>query len=138
MSKLTDAEFERARERSPDLIQSARQLPEYGAEKEGYWTGDRFMKQVENAANIVDIKYDKDNYTVVWLFDQSSCHRKFGEKALLAKNILVKDGQGGWGQCGKRTKKIVTGECVAKGLRSILQERGINTSKMRADDMRVV
>ena len=62
-------------------MQSVRQLLEYGAEKEGYWTGDRFMKQVENAANIVDIKYDKDNYTVVWLFDQSSCHRKFDEKA---------------------------------------------------------
>ena len=79
--KLTDAEFETARESNPDLIQSVRQFLEYGAEKEGYWTGDRFMKQIENAANTVDIKYDKDNYTVVWLFDQSSCHRKFDEKA---------------------------------------------------------
>ena len=50
------------------------------------------MKQIENAANIVDVKYDMDNYTVVWLFDQSSCRRKFDEKALVAKNILVKDG----------------------------------------------
>ena len=43
------------------------------------------MKQVKNAA---EFKYDKDHYTVVWLFDQSSCHRKFDEHALLVKNIF--------------------------------------------------
>ena len=139
--KLTDEEFERAKTTNPAIVQNARQLLEYGAEKEGYWTGDRFMAQVENAVNIADFKYDKDRYTVVWLFDQSSCHRKFGDHALLAKNILVKDG----GQrrvrdtvWGNKPQKMVTNEGVAKGLRTILLERGINTSTMRAEDMRVV
>ena len=52
---------------------------EYGADKEGYWTSEQFMAQVRNAVDIADIKYRRDRYTVVWLFDQSSCHRKFDE-----------------------------------------------------------
>ena len=69
------------------------------------------MKQIENAANIVDIKYDKNKYTVVCLFDQSNCHRKFDEKALWAKNIPVKDGgprRVRDKRVGKRSKKMVT------------------------------
>ena len=30
--------------------------------------------------------------TLLFVFDHSSCHKKFDEKALIAKNILVKDG----------------------------------------------
>ena len=45
---------------------------QYGADKEGYWTGERFMEQMNNAVDIADIKYGGDRYTVVWLFDQSS------------------------------------------------------------------
>ena len=45
--KFTDAEFTRARESNPEITQSAQQLLEYGAEKEGYWTGDRFMKMLQ-------------------------------------------------------------------------------------------
>ena len=42
---------------------------EYVAEKERYWMGERFMKHVENAANIADFKYKEQ----LWLFDQSNC-----------------------------------------------------------------
>ena len=31
-------------------------------------------------------------HDVLFIFDQSSCHKKADEKALIAKNILVKDG----------------------------------------------
>ena len=41
------------RESNPEPTQSAEQLLEYEAEKEGYWTGNRFMKLVENPENIV-------------------------------------------------------------------------------------
>ena len=44
------------------------------------------MKQVEITANISDFKFRQNDHTIVWLFDQSSCHRKFDERALLAKN----------------------------------------------------
>ena len=47
------------------------------------------MEQVKNAADMVDVGSD---HTVVWLFDQSSCHRKFHSDALQTKNIRVKDG----------------------------------------------
>ena len=50
------------------------------------------MAQLKNPADIADFKYPPNHYTVVWLFDQSSCHRTFDDQALLAKNILVKDG----------------------------------------------
>ena len=70
------------------IVQEAQQLLEYRAEKDGYWTSDHFMEQVKNAAKIAEFK-------LVWLFDQSSCHHKFHEHALQAKNILVKD-------CGAR------------------------------------
>ena len=139
--QLTDAELVLAKERFPDIRPSARQLLEYGADKEGYWTGDRFMEQMKNAADIADFKYERSQYTVVWLFDQSSCHRKFDEHALLAKNILVKDGgprrvrDTVWAQ---KPQRMVTEDGIAKGLRTILSERGINTVNMRADDMRVV
>ena len=84
-----DAHLKRAKEHNPEISQSARQLLEYG-----YWKGNCFMAHVENAANIADFKYRKDKYTIVWSFDQSSCHRKFYEQALIVKSILVKDGGG--------------------------------------------
>ena len=91
--------------------------------------------------DIADIKYEGDRYTVVWLFVQSSCHRKFDERALQAKNILVKDGgpqrvrDTVW---GRQSQSMVNEDGTVKGLRTILRERGIKTERMLADDMRVV
>ena len=59
----------------------------------------------------------------------------------MARNILVKDGgprrvrDTVW---ANKPQKMVMEEGIAEGLRTILQERGINTSNMKADDMRVV
>ena len=139
--RLADAEIQQAKVHYPNINPESRQLLEYGADKEGYWTGDRFMAQVKNAADIADVKYPPNRYTVVWLFDQSSCHRKFDEHVLLARNILVKDGgprhvrDTEW---ARQPQSMVTQSGTAKGLRTILKERGINTQNMLADDMRVV
>ena len=75
----------------------------------------------------------------MFIFDQSSCHTKAGEKALVAKNILVKDG-------GPRRVQdtewkgspqvMVTSTRCAKGLCTILTERGMDTTGMKADKMR--
>ena len=73
------------------------------------------MAQVKTASDIAEAKYDTSKHTIVFVFDQSSCHRKVDKKALL----VIADG-------------------TAKGLRSILAERGINTTRMKADDMSVV
>ena len=74
----------------PNIEPGTRRLLEYGAEKE-YWTSDRFMEQMKNAAVIADVKY-RATHTIVWLFDQSSCHKKYADDA---SKILVKDG-GPW------------------------------------------
>ena len=66
---------------------------------------------------------------------------KYGELDLLAKNILVKDG-------GERRVRDTTwagrpqptahADGSTKGLRTIFQERGINTSTLKAKNMRMV
>ena len=59
----------------------------------GYWTRERFLAQMKIACNIAQFKYPPHTHTVVFILDQSSCHRKFDEKALLARIILDKDGE---------------------------------------------
>ena len=99
------------------------------------------MEQMKNVVDIAEVKYKSDKFTLLWLFDQSSCHRKFGEHALLVKNILVKDGgprrvrDTVW---ARQPQVMVNEDGSAKGLKTILRERGINTERMLADDMRVV
>ena len=66
-------------------------LFESGADKEGYWTGERFTTQVKITRDTAEAKYDPSKHTLVFVFDQSSCHKEFDQKALIAKNILVKD-----------------------------------------------
>ena len=138
--RLSPAEVENAKMLFPSINPSPRCLLEYGAEKEGYWTSERFMAQIRNAADIADCKYGT-THTIVWLFNQSSCHKKFDELSLQASKILVKDGGSRrvrdtiW--AGK-PQKMVRDDGSAKGLRTILHERGINTERIKADDMRVV
>ena len=125
----------------PTIAKSARALFEYGADKEGYWTGEKFMAQVKKACDIAEAKYPLDKHTIAFVFDQSSCHTKYDDHALLAKSILVKDG-------GPRrvrdtvwagsVQTMVIPDGQAKGLRTILAERGINTVLMKADNMRTV
>jgi hypothetical protein len=44
---------------------------------------------MKTACDIVSFKYPSSTHTVVFVLD---CHKKFDEMALMAKNILVKDG----------------------------------------------
>ena len=99
------------------------------------------MAQVKNACDIAEVKYPHNQHTLIFVFDQSSCHTKYDDQALLAKNILVKDS-------GPRrvrdtvwagnVQEMVLPDGSAKGLRTILAERGINHERMKADDMRTV
>ena len=89
--KLSPNKLDRAKRLYPTIQPVARHLLEYGAEKEGYWTSERFMEQIRNAADIAEVKYGA-THTIVWLFDQSSCHKKYDDHALQANKIFVKDG----------------------------------------------
>ena len=138
---LSTGEHDAAKKKFPLIPRSARVLFEYGADKEGYWTGDKFMANVKDACDTAESKYDPAKHTIEFVFDQSSCHKKFDEKALIAKSILVKDG-GPHRVCDTvwagQPQAMVNSDRSAKGLRTILAERGINTARMKADDMRTV
>ena len=54
--------------------------------------GSQFMAQFKNACDMAEVKYPLNKHTVIFLFDQSSCHTKYDNHELLVKNILVKDG----------------------------------------------
>ena len=130
--KLSPEEIDHAHTQYPHIQPNARQLLEYGAEKEGYWKSERFMDQIKNVADIANIKYGA-THTIVWLFDQISCHKKFDELSLQASKILVKDGgprrvrDTVW---AGRPQAMVNDDGSTKGLRTILRERGINTANM--------
>ena len=138
---LSHQQHQQAKATNPSIQQHTRVVFEYGSERGGYWTGDRFMAQMKTACDIAEIKYPSSTHTVVFVLDQSSCHRKFDEKALVARNILVKDGgprrvrDTVW---AGQPQSMVMLDGSAKGLRTILQERGINTSTLKADDMRII
>ena len=77
--RLSDMELALARKSDPEFSSEAREIFEYSAGKEGYWTSARFMAQIEKAVKIAEQKYNSTMYTLVWLFDQSNCHRGFAQ-----------------------------------------------------------
>ena len=102
---------------------------EYGESKEGYWTSEKFIKQIKNSVMIADFKYPKnDGYRVVWIFDHSSCHGAYSKDSLNAYKMNTKPG-------GKqpqmrdtvwngKVQKLVFRIGIPKGLMQVLNERG--------------
>lgn len=90
---------------------------------------------------IAEIKYPKTlGWCHVWVFDHSSCHAAMADDALDASKMNVNPG-------GKqrvmwdtvwlgRVQTMNYALGVPKGMRVILQERGVNTSRMVGDQMR--
>ena len=67
--QLTNEEFERAQSADPTIKQRARVLLEYGESRDGYWTRDKFISQMEHTAKIAEAKYPKhDGWKHVWIF----------------------------------------------------------------------
>jgi len=117
-------------------------LLKYGTEGEGYWNSDKFIAQVENVIKIVKVKYPKEFYDVIWLFDHSSSHTAFAEDALNVNKMNVRPG----GAQPKmrdtmwrgRAQRMVFPDGMPKGMKQVLIERGINVTKMKAEQMREV
>jgi len=137
--QLSEAEAAHA---GTSVPKTARVLLEYGAEKEGYWNSERFMANIADAVAIAEFKYPPQKNTIVFIFDQSSCHKAYAEDALNASKMNVRPG--GKQPCMRdtvwagRVQKMVDDKGVPKGMKKVLEERGINTSRMKADDMRTV
>ena len=98
-------------------------------------------RDIGNACDVAEVKYPHSQQTLIFVFDQSSCHTKYGNQAFLAKYISVKHSSPRrihdteWAE---NVKEMVLPDGTAKGLRTILAERGINHERMKADDMRTV
>ena len=137
---LTFEEHELAKLSQPNLSRNARILFKFGAQGDGYWNNEHFIAQVETAIKIAEFKYPPSDNTLVFLFDQSSGHCAFADNALLAHRMNVSDG-------GKqpfqrdtvwdgKPQKMVTASGMQKGLKTVLEERGVNvTNKQHKDDM---
>ena len=64
--KLSDQEFAIGRTIFPGLKQYARAYIEYGENRDGYWTSDKFMEQLEYCAKMAECKYPwSDGFKVV-------------------------------------------------------------------------
>ena len=100
------------------------------------------MGNIKNAVQIAEYNYPMESHTIVWHFDQSSCHRAFAEDALNVRRMNVRPGGAQprlrntvW---GRQVQSMVMEDGTPKGMKMVLEERGINTVRMNADDMRVV
>ena len=120
----------------------ARVILKYGGDNEGYWNSDLFMKQVAKAVDIAELKYPRATHNLVWLFDQSSGHTAYDDDALNVQRMNVKPGgrqpvmrDTTW---NGNVQRLVDDKGVPKGMKAILEERGVDTSKMKAPDMRLV
>ena len=117
-------------------------LLKYGAEKEGYWNSDQFMANIKDAVSITEFKYPPEKNTLVFIFDQSSCHKAFTENALNASRMNVRPG--GKQPCMRdtvwagRAQKLVDDRGVPKGMKKTLEERGINTDRMKAETVLLI
>ena len=139
---LTSEEFERGKLEYPNLKRKARALLKYGADGEGYWNSDKFIAQVEDVIKIVKVKYPREMYNVFWFFDHSSGHTAYASDALNASKMNVKPGgaqpkmHSTTNPLTGREQKMVFADGTPKGMKQILTERGVNTTKMNANDMR--
>ena len=140
---LTEEEYDSAKVRDSSIKMKARVLLEYGESKEGYWTCDKFVEQIKMAVKIAEVKYPKsEGWRHVWIFDHSSCHSAMADDSLEVSKMNVNPGgkqrvmhDGIW---NGKPQKMNFNIGIPKGLRVVLQERGVDTSGMNAQQMREV
>ena len=106
--------------------------------RDGYFTNDHLMAQVAKTIDIFERIHP--DAIGLFLFDNAPSHRKVADDALNADRMNV--GPGGkqpkmrdawW---GGEVQKMVNEDGIPKGMRHILEERGVDTTKMKAKDMR--
>ena len=105
---------------------------------DGYFNSDMFLQQVDKALEIFEHKYP--DYVSLFMFDNAPCHKKVQEDALNVERMNVRPG-------GKQVvmrdtvwngevQKMILPDGRPKGMKLVLDERGIETTGMKADKMR--
>lgn len=107
---------------------------------DGYFDSDKLISQVERAIDIFESRHP--DAQALFLFDNAPSHKKCAEDALNADKMNVRPG-------GKQpllrdtifdgqVQKMVMDDGRAKGMKIVLEERGVETKGMNADKMREV
>ena len=116
--------------------QEARILLEH--QSEGYFTNEMFIDQVKTAIDIFEMKYPE--HQGLFIFDNAPSHRKKPPDSLNAEKMNISDG-------GKqphmrdtvwrgRLQRMVMENGQQKGMKRVLEERGVETAGMNAEKMR--
>ena len=140
--QLNEEEYEEVHRSDASIPQCAREIFKFGVANDGYWNSERFLKQMEKAITIANVKYPPSLFNKVWLFDQSSGHCAFKEDSLNVRRMNVNPGGAQprlrdtvW---DGQPQRMVLPDGRQKGMKLVLQERGIDTERMKAADMRLV
>ena len=104
-------------------------------QKDGYFNSDMFLQQVTTAVHIFECKFP--GVTGIFLFDNAPSHRKYPPDGLNPAYMNVYPG-------GKqaimrdtvwdgKTQKMVLPDGTAKGMKLVLQERGVEVKGLNAE-----
>ena len=104
-------------------------------QKEGYFNNEMFIAQVKRAIKIFEKKFP--GITGIFLFDNAPSHKKSADNNLNASNMNVYPG-------GKQSalrddlwegnvQKMVLPGGTPKGMKMVLQERGVDVKGMNAE-----
>ena len=107
-------------------------------QRDGYFNSEMFIKQVGLALEIFDRRFP--DVTGIFLFDNAPSHKKYPPDALNPSNMNVYPG-------GKqaimrttvwegRQQEMVLPDGRAKGMKIVLQERGVDVKGLNAEKMR--
>ena len=107
-------------------------------QSEGYFTNELFVAQVDKAIKIFEQKYP--GVVGLFIFDNAPSHCKKADNALNPDKMNISNG-------GKqphmrdtvwdgRVQRMTLDDGSQKGMRAVLEERGVDTAKMKADEMR--
>ena len=107
-------------------------------QRDGYFNNEMFIEQVDSALQIFGRKFPQ--VTGIFLFDNAPSHKKYPSDGLNAATMNVYPG-------GKQpvmrdtiwngeTQQMVQHDGTPKGMKLVLQERGVDVKGMNADKMR--
>jgi transposase len=145
MLQLNDKAWEQYKQENPNWKEEDRfatRAFEYGKNSEGYWTATELIEQTDRALDIFERNHPKGR--AVMGFDSSANHRAYAPNALVAAHMNVGSGgkqplmRDGWyidKKTGQRVVQAMHNDGVAKGLKMVLTERGIDVSNKNQEEL---
>ncbi len=117
--------------------EEAREFLEH--QSQGFWNSEHMVKQVNKCITIFENKYANTTVTALFIFDNAPSHMKKANDALNADAMNVNPG----GKQPAMRQTVYNGNIqemtlpngTAKGMKMVLEERGVCTKGMVAKDM---